>query len=154
AVKSKEDAPKGEDKKADADAPKEKTTDEKIADASSAAKDLVVEAKVLGDTAWMLVSTAFVMLMVPGLALFYGGMVRRKNVLATMMQSMICLSVVGVFWIAIGYSLAFGDPWLPFQGKSMLGWSPELVFLRGVSASTNLPGYNIPVYIHMAYQGM
>jgi Amt family ammonium transporter len=55
-----------------------------------------------GDTAWMLMSSALVMLMVPGLALFYGGMVRRKNVLATMMQSMVALSLIGVFWISIG----------------------------------------------------
>ncbi len=53
-----------------------------------------------GDSAWMLVATALVMLMVPGLALFYGGMVRRKNILATMMQSMVCLAIVGVYWIA------------------------------------------------------
>src|SRR4051812_17282038 len=59
------------------------------------------------DSAWMLVATALVMLMVPGLALFYGGMVRRKNILATMMQSMVALAIIGVYWIAIGYSLAF-----------------------------------------------
>ncbi|HEV8061315.1 MAG TPA: ammonia channel protein, partial [Gemmataceae bacterium] len=53
-----------------------------------------------GDTAWMLISSALVMLMVPGLALFYGGMVRRKNILATMMQSMVALALVGVFWIS------------------------------------------------------
>ena len=63
------------------------------------------EALIKADSAWMLVSTALVMLMIPGLALFYGGMVRRKNVLSTMMQSMVCLSVVGVYWIAIGYCL-------------------------------------------------
>src|SRR4051794_24426439 len=58
------------------------------------------DAQMKGDSACMLVPTAFVMLMVPGLALFYGGMVRRKNVLATMMQSMVCLSLVGVYWMA------------------------------------------------------
>jgi len=61
-----------------------------------------------GDTAWMLVSTALVMLMTPGLALFYGGMVRRKNVLGTIMQSFIALGVITVQWMLIGYSLAFG----------------------------------------------
>src|SRR5262245_47428566 len=77
-----------------------------------------------GDTAWMLISTALVMLMVPGLALFYGGMVRRKNILGTMMHSMVALSVVGVFWIGIGYSLAFGEPWLKLGDKgSILGFS-------------------------------
>src|SRR6478752_1624857 len=73
------------------------------------ADEKAADAQVRGDSAWILVSSALVMLMVPGLALFYGGMVRRKNVLATMMHSMACLSIVGVFWIAIGYSLAFGD---------------------------------------------
>ena len=61
-----------------------------------------------GDTAWLLISTALVMLMTPGLALFYGGMVRRKNVLGTIMQSFIALGVVSIVWILYGYSLAFG----------------------------------------------
>lgn len=150
-----------DEKKADAvkvEEKKEKTVDEKIAEVASAASEAktgVGDAKVLGDSAWLLVSTAFVMLMVPGLALFYAGMVRRKNVLATMMQSMICLSVVGVFWIGIGYSLAFGDPWILMpNGTSFLGWNSELVFLRGVSPTTLVPNLNIPVYLHMAYQGM
>jgi Amt family ammonium transporter len=65
-----------------------------------------------GDTAWMLVSTALVMLMTPGLALFYGGMVRRKNVLGTIMQSFIALGIITVQWMLFGYSLAFGpDIW-------------------------------------------
>jgi ammonium transporter, Amt family len=61
-----------------------------------------------GDTAWLLISTALVMLMTPGLALFYGGMVRQKNVLGTLMQSFIALGIVTVQWVLIGYSLAFG----------------------------------------------
>ncbi|MGO9481495.1 MAG: ammonia channel protein, partial [Candidatus Kryptoniota bacterium] len=61
-----------------------------------------------GDTAWMLISTALVMLMTPGLALFYGGMVRRKNVLGTIMQSFIALGVISIQWVLFGYSLAFG----------------------------------------------
>lgn len=132
------------------DAAPAKTVDEKIGDVATG----VADTKVLADSAWMLVSTAFVLLMVPGLALFYGGMVRRKNVLATMMQSMICLSVVGVFWIAIGYSLAFGDSAYSIGGLSIIGWSPELVFLNGVRPTTLVPNLNIPVYLHMAYQGM
>jgi ammonium transporter len=111
-------------------------------------------AQVKGDSAWMMVSTAFVMLMVPGLALFYGGMVRRKNILATMMQSMVCLAVVGVFWLAIGYSLAFGEPWIVIGGKNILGFSKDLVFLNGVKPDTMLPGGGIPVYLHMLFQGM
>src|SRR5262245_13173198 len=67
-----------------------------------------------GDTAWMLVSTALVLMMTgPGLALFYGGLVRRKNVLATMMQSFILMAVVSIVWAVVGYSLAFdvGNPY-------------------------------------------
>ncbi len=61
-----------------------------------------------GDTAWVLASTALVMLMTPGLALFYGGMVRKKNVLATIMQSFILLAVISIQWVLWGYSLSFG----------------------------------------------
>jgi ammonium transporter, Amt family len=61
-----------------------------------------------GDTSWILISTALVMLMTPGLALFYGGMVRRKNVLATIMQSFIALGVISIQWVLYGYSLSFG----------------------------------------------
>src|SRR3972149_65407 len=65
-----------------------------------------------GDTALMLVSAALVMFMVPGLALFYGGMVRSKNVLGTLIQSFFALAVVSVLWALIGYTLAFGpDKW-------------------------------------------
>jgi ammonium transporter len=102
-----------------------------------------------GDTAWVLTSTALVLFMVPGLALFYGGMVRRKNVLATMMQSMVALAVVGVFWIAIGYNLAFGQT----QG-GWIGWSPKLIFLAGILPTDLLPNTGIPVYAHVMFQGM
>ncbi len=61
-----------------------------------------------GDTAWMLVSSALVLLMIPGLALFYGGMVRQKNVLSTFMHSFVAMGIVGVQWAVLGYSLAFG----------------------------------------------
>ena len=62
-----------------------------------------------GDTAWVLVSAALVMLMTPGLGLFYGGMVRQKNVLSTIMQSFILVGLIGVQWVMWGYSLAFGS---------------------------------------------
>ncbi|SVC57593.1 uncharacterized protein METZ01_LOCUS310447, partial [marine metagenome] len=62
-----------------------------------------------GDTTWILVSTALVLLMTPGLAFFYGGLVSSKNANATIMQSFICLGVVGVVWVLWGYSLAFGN---------------------------------------------
>jgi Amt family ammonium transporter len=61
------------------------------------------------DTAWMLMSAALVLFMLPGLALFYGGMVRSKNVLSTMMHSFVAMGIVGVQWVVIGYTLSFGD---------------------------------------------
>lgn len=113
-------------------------------------QDAVTLAQQSADIAWMLASSGLVMFMVPGLALFYGGMVRRKNVLATMMQSMVALSLVGVYWIAIGYCLAFGQ-----TRGGYIGWSPEkLLFLRGVAPDEILPGTNIPVYVHVMFQGM
>src|SRR5450759_1468331 len=74
----------------------------------------IAEAKGSADNAWMLVSAALVLMMTgPGLALFYGGLVRKKNVLATMMQSFALMAVVSVVWAIVGYSLAFGEG-LPF----------------------------------------
>lgn len=102
-----------------------------------------------GDTAWMLTSSALVLFMVPGLALFYGGMVRRKNVLATMMQSMVALAIVGVYWIAIGYCLAFGQ-----TQSGWIGWSPDLIFLHGIKPDRVLPNTGIPIYVHVMFQGM
>jgi len=129
--------------------------DEPKKDPVTLAKEAAESATVQADSAWMLISSALVLLMVPGLALFYGGMVRRKNVLATMMQSMVCLAVVGVYWVAIGYALAFGDPWITFgDKKSLLGFSSSLLFLRDVQPDTMLPGSNIPVYLHVMFQGM
>src|SRR5664280_180712 len=62
-----------------------------------------------GDTAWMLTSTALVLLMTPGLAFFYGGMVSKKNIISTMLQSFISMAVVSVVWVVVGFSLSFGD---------------------------------------------
>jgi Amt family ammonium transporter len=61
-----------------------------------------------GTTAWMLTSTALVLFMVPGLAMFYGGLVRTKNVLGTMMHSFVAMAIIGVLWVVCGYALAFG----------------------------------------------
>ena len=72
------------------------------------------------DTAFVLVSAALVMLMTPGLALFYGGMVRSKNVLGTIMQNFIMLAVIGVLWALYGYSLAFGPDVGHFIGDLVL----------------------------------
>ncbi len=84
-----------------------------------------------GDTAWLLISTALVMLMTPGLALFYGGMVRSKNVLGTIMQSFIVIGLISVEWALVGYGMAFGpDHWgiigdLSWAGLSGVGFAPN-----------------------------
>ena len=62
-----------------------------------------------GDTAWMITATALVLFMTPGLAFFYGGMVRKKNVISTMAQSFIAMAVISIVWVVVGFSLAFGD---------------------------------------------
>jgi Amt family ammonium transporter len=62
-----------------------------------------------GDTAWMIVASAFVLLMTPGLSFFYGGMVNKKNIISTMLQSFIALGVISILWVLVGFSLAFGD---------------------------------------------
>ena len=103
-----------------------------------------------GDTAWVLVSTAFVMLMTfPGLALFYGGLVRRKNVLATIMQSFFVLCLISIQWVLFGYSLAFGPDRGHFIGS--LAW----MGLKGVGMAPN-PAYasTIPHLLFMVYQMM
>ncbi len=75
-----------------------------------------------GDTAWLLTSSALVLLMTPGLAFFYGGLARGKSVLNTMLMSFIAIGIVGVLWIVIGYSLAFGEGGNAFIGSlSALG---------------------------------
>jgi ammonium transporter, Amt family len=95
------------------------------------------------DTAWMLISTALVLLMTPALAFFYGGLVRSKNALNTMMMSFIALGFIGVAWAAVGYSLAFTT------GSNWLGDTSRL-FLRNVGLE---PQGTIPHYLFMAYQG-
>ena len=102
-----------------------------------------------GDTAWVLISTALVMLMTPGLALFYGGMVRRKNVLGTIMQSFIALGVITLVWVLYGYSLAFGPDVGHIIGN--LDW----IGLRGVGLEPN-PDYSatIPHQAFMIFQMM
>jgi ammonium transporter len=112
-----------------------------------------------GDNAWMLTAAALVLLMTPGLALFYGGMVRRKNVLATMMQSYASMAVVGLYWVAVGYGLAFGPSqikvsMLGVEDGGIIGWDWRFFFLQGVTPSDYLPAYNIPVLTHVMFQGM
>jgi Amt family ammonium transporter len=103
-----------------------------------------------GDTAWMLASTALVMMMTaPGLAMFYGGLVRRKNVLSTMMHSFFILCLISVQWVLWGYSLAFGPDAGHFIGN--LSW----IGLNGVGLAPN-PDYaaTIPHQLFMVYQMM
>ncbi len=91
-----------------------------------------------GDTAWILISSALVMLMTPGVALFYGGMVRRKNVLSTIMMSFVCLGLVGLLWVLYGYSLSFGSDnggfigGLNFAGLAGVGQGPSSIYASTV----------------------
>ncbi len=102
-----------------------------------------------GDTAWILVSTALVMLMTPGLALFYGGMVRRKNVLGTIMHSFIAIALVSLQWILFGYSLSFGPDMNGIIGS--LSWAG----LNGVGLTPNADyAPTIPHLLFMVYQMM
>ncbi len=102
-----------------------------------------------GDTAFVLISAALVLLMTPGLALFYGGMVRRKNVLGTILQSFIMISVIGLEWIYLGYTLSFGSDVAGFIGNL------DFVALKGVGTSPS-PTYatTIPHLLFMIYQCM
>jgi ammonium transporter, Amt family len=121
------------------------STETRLANLESAVKS----AQSAGDNAWMLVSAALVLMMTgPGLALFYGGLVRRKNVLGTMMHSFILMALVTVIWAVIGYSLAFSEG-VPFIGDL------HYLFLHNVGAAPN-PDYapTIPHQTYMIYQLM
>jgi ammonium transporter, Amt family len=109
----------------------------------------VAEAKSSGDNAWMLTSSALVLMMTgPGLALFYGGLVRKKNVLGTMMQSFAMMALITVLWALFGYSLCFGS------GNSFVGGLDHL-FLRGVGAQPDADyAATIPQQTFMIYQLM
>ena len=102
------------------------------------------------DNAWMLVSSALVLMMTgPGLALFYGGLVRTKNVLATMMQSMFLMSLMSIAWFAFGYALAFGE------GNAFIGDPTSHLFLRGVGAAPAADyAPTIPAATFMLFQMM
>ena len=96
----------------------------------------------------MLASSAMVLLMVPGLALFYGGMVRRKNVLATMMMSFVAMAIVGVQWVLVGYALSFGH-----SHGGLIGWDNELFALQGVSHQKLFADKAIPELVFVMFQG-
>ncbi len=100
-----------------------------------------------GDTAFMLIATAMVMLMTPGLALFYGGMVRSKNVLSTLLQSFICLGVVTIIWVLYGYTMAFGS-----DINGLIG-GLDFLLLRGVGGAP-AEGSTIPHLVFCAFQLM
>jgi Amt family ammonium transporter len=115
----------------------------------AALQQAIRDAQTSGDNAWVLVSAALVLMMTaPGLVLFYGGLVRRKNILATMMQSFAMMGLITVLWAVIGYSLAFG------AGNGFIGGF-EHAFLNGVGLAPN-PNYGgtIPEQTYMIYQLM
>ncbi len=118
--------------------------------APAAAEEAPKETVDKGDVAWMMLSTILVLLMVvPGLALFYGGLVRSKNMLSVLMQVMVVFSLIAVLWAVYGYSLAFG-------GEGLIIGSLDKLFLMGVTAdslaATFTPGVMIPEYIFIAFQ--
>jgi Amt family ammonium transporter len=113
-----------------------------------AAEDPVVDS---GDTAWLLVSTALVMIMLPGLAMFYGGLVRRKNVLSTIMHSFFGLAIVSVVWVLVGFSLAFAPD---VNGMGLIGGLDFVGFINvGLEPST-VYATTIPFVLFAAFQLM
>lgn len=123
--------------------------------ADSPAGPALAEAKVInsGDTAWMLISTALVLFMtIPGLALFYGGMVRKKNVLATLMQSFAITALVTVLWAVVGYSLSF-TVGTPYIGDLSRLWLDGMVYLKDSGKLTVHPAAGtIPESVFMMFQ--
>jgi len=100
-----------------------------------------------GTTAWMLISTGLVLFMIPGLAMFYGGLVRTKNVLGTMKHSFIAMAIIGVLWAVCGYSLAFGKNIL----GGWIGWNNDYFFLKGIDDTIHSAG--VPEYVVAMFQG-
>ena len=100
-----------------------------------------------GATAWMLTSTALVLLMIPGLAMFYGGLVRSKNVLGTIMHSYVAMGIISVLWVIVGYSMCFGGN--AFGG--WFGWNSDYFFLKGID--TKVMDAGIPEYVFSMFQG-
>lgn len=100
-----------------------------------------------GITSWMLTSTALVLLMIPGLAMFYGGLVRTKNVLGTMMHSFAAMGIMAVLWVVCGYSMSFGSNVL----GGWFGWNSDYFFLRGIDETIMEGG--VPEYVFSMFQG-
>lgn len=105
-----------------------------------------------GDTAWIVVATILVMMMViPGLALFYGGLVRRKNVLSVLMQCLILTAVITIEWVTVGYSLAFTSS----EGDlNILIGGFDKIFLQNIGINDLLEGYTVPELLFVSFQGM
>ena len=105
----------------------------------------------VGNTAFMLLCASLVMLMTPGLAFFYGGLVGRKNVLTIMTQSFVSLGWTTVLWFAFGYSMCFGPSW-----HGIVGDPTHYAFLKGITLNTMYTGNDagIPLIVHVAYQMM
>ena len=101
-----------------------------------------------GDTAWMLMSTALIMFMTPGLAFFYAGLVRNKNVLSTLMHSFIVIGLVSVIWVIVGYSLAFGSDW--FGG--LVGNPADFFGMKDVGQEPGPYADTIPHVLFMVFQ--
>ncbi|MGA1977356.1 MAG: ammonium transporter [Bacteroidales bacterium] len=99
-----------------------------------------------GATAWMLTSTALVLLMIPGLAMFYGGLVRSKNVLGTIMHSFVAMGIISVLWIIAGYSMSFGKSIL----GGWFGWNKDYFFLKGID--NKIMDQGIPEYVYSMFQ--
>lgn len=99
-----------------------------------------------GATAWMLTSTALVLLMIPGLAMFYGGLVRSKNVLGTVMHSFVAMGIITVLWVITGYSMCFGQNIL----GGWFGWNRDYFFLKGID--TNIMEAKVPEYVFSMFQ--
>jgi len=100
-----------------------------------------------GVTSWMLVSTALVLLMLPGLAMFYGGLVRTKNVIGTMMHTFVAMAIIGVLWTIFGYALTFGDQQIL---GGLVGWNPDYFFLMGIDDAVS---GGVPEYVLAMFQG-
>lgn len=100
-----------------------------------------------GATAWMLTSTALVLLMIPGLAMFYGGLVRTKNVLGTMMHSFAAMGIMTVLWVICGYAMCFG----PNVLGGWFGWNSDYLLLAGIDETIMEGG--IPEYVFSMFQG-
>ncbi len=99
-----------------------------------------------GATAWMLTSTALVLLMVPGLGMFYGGLVRTKNVIGTMMHSFVAMSIIGVIWAVFGYAMCFGDSY------GWCGWNWDFFMLKGIDTTVDKTN-GIPDLVFAMFQG-